>query len=179
MRIEDELLHELERLYPRIERSVRAYTAGTGLDAEDLTQETFLKAVKNLDGFSGDASVYTWLFRIARNTCIDAMRKLKNRRKYETDTGDRIPEPVLLSISDEDGKDDVERRESVRLLRDAVAGLPDEYRELVIFKEIEGMKYHEISTITDLPEGTIKSRLFRARVLLKNHLMKAGYNHEA
>ncbi len=175
MRSEDELQQQLETLYPRIERSIRAYTAGTGLDAEDLAQETFLKAVSSLTAFGGASSVYTWVFRIARNTCIDAMRRLRTRRRYETGTEEDFSG---FASSAENESDEIEKRESVSMLRNAIQSLPETYRELIIFKDLEGMSYQEISEVLGLQQGTVKSRLFRARVLLKQALIKAGYEHE-
>lgn len=173
--IEQQLVSELETLYPKIERSVRAYTIGTGLDSRDLTQDAFLKAVKSLDRYNRDASLYTWIFRIARNTCIDAMRKLKTRRQYNA----QEVEADTQTVSDSDSyKSDYEHREEQNMVRRVMASMPDDYRELIILKDFEGLQYNEIAAITELQEGTVKSRLFRARVMLKEGLLKAGYVHE-
>ncbi|MCH8558396.1 MAG: sigma-70 family RNA polymerase sigma factor [Balneolia bacterium] len=173
--IEQQLLSELETLYPRIERSVRAYTNGTGLDSGDLTQDAFLKAVKSLNQYNQDSSLYTWIYRIARNTCIDAMRKLKTRRQYDAPDVDADTQ----TDSDSDSyKSDYEHREEQNMVRRVMASMPDDYRELIILKDFEGLQYNEIAIITGLQEGTVKSRLFRARVMLKEGLLKAGYVHE-
>lgn len=144
------------------------------MDSEDLTQETFLKAVKNIDQFNESSSLYTWLFRIARNTCIDAMRKLRTRRRYsaEHEQLENHADPLQNDVV-------FDQIESGRMLRAILSGMPEEYRELIMMKDMEGMKYHEIAEITRVQEGTIKSRLFRARLMLKKRLTQAGYEHDA
>ncbi len=158
-----------EEYYNRLCRSVKAYTYGSGLDPEDIVQDTFLKAVKSSEQFKSNSSVYTWLFRIARNTCIDQLRKQKSQKNSGelTDFDDNLHGPEHV--------DAVERRESKRLVREAVKMLEPSYRELIVMKDLEQMKYAEISDITGINEGTIKSRLFKARVLLKDNLQKLGY----
>ena len=162
----------LPELYPRIERAIRAYTAGTGLDSEDLAQETFLKAAKNLHQYRETASLYTWLYRIARNTCIDEMRKLRSKgRKAE-------------ELEFEDGRfcppqrDCVEAHERHLLFHKALSELPDEARQLIILKDLETLSYDEITEIMQMPKGTVKSKLFRARLLFKKRIIEAGYEHE-
>lgn len=162
----------LPELYPRIERAIRAYTAGTGLDAEDLAQESFLKAAKSLHQYDERASLYTWLYRIARNTCIDEMRKLRRKRRSGSDQefdDARFCPPQA---------DTIERREQHALFHKVLAGLPDEARELIILKDLDALKYEEITEIMQMPEGTAKSKLFRARLLLKKRMTEAGYQHE-
>ncbi len=176
---EEQLLSELETLYPRIERSIRAYTNGTGLDPRDLTQDTFLKAVKSLDQYNQGAALYTWIYRIARNTCIDAMRKLKTRRQYDAPEVDADSQSSTDSGSSVEYRSDYEQREEQNMVRRVMAFMPNDYRELIILKDFEGMHYNEIAVITSLQEGTVKSRLFRARVMLKEGLLKAGYVHES
>ncbi|MFW6347710.1 MAG: RNA polymerase sigma factor [Cyclonatronaceae bacterium] len=162
----------LPELYPRIERAIRAYTAGTGLDSEDLAQETFLKAAKSLHQYQETASLYTWLYRIARNTCIDEMRKLRRKRRnapeQEFEDGRFSPPPANT----------IERREQHALFHKVLAGLPDEARELIILKDLDALKYEEITEIMQMPEGTVKSKLFRARLLLKKRMIQAGYEYE-
>jgi RNA polymerase sigma-70 factor (ECF subfamily) len=171
----DELDKNLESYYSRIYRAVSAYTHGTGLDPSDLTQETFFKAYKNKSSFEGSSTVYTWLYRIARNTCIDAMRKLKS-------SGSRYKESEFdenqYDTSGND-KDVIGRAEDLKLLRTALAKLPEDLRLLIILKDLQDLRYNEIAEITELNEGTVKSRLFRARLMLKQELLKTGYTYEA
>jgi RNA polymerase sigma-70 factor (ECF subfamily) len=168
--ISEQLDRGLEQFYSRIFQAISAYTTGTGLDPADLTQETFLKAYRYRDTFQGDSAVYTWLFRIARNTCIDAMRKIKRT------TGKIVDAPFEESwFNVENDQSEIEVREDTRLLKRALSKLDEELRLLIIMKDLQGMKYDEISEITEVNEGTIKSRLFRARLQLKKELIKLGY----
>lgn len=167
----DDLDKNLETYYSRIYRAVSAYVHGTGLDPADLTQEAFLKAYKNKSSFEGASSVYTWLYRIARNTCIDAMRKLKSTgRKYlESEFDENTYDPPE--------HDQVGKGEDLELLRAALAVVPEEMRLLIILKDLQELRYHEIAEIAGLNEGTVKSRLFRARLMLKQELKKMGYTY--
>lgn len=165
-----ELQQNLEQYYSRIFRAITAFTHGSGLDPDDLTQETFLKAWKNRESFEGASSIYTWLYRIARNTCIDAMRKTKITTRKVVD--DEFDENLYDTG---DSADSVELNENQGLLRKALAAMEEELRILIVLKDLQGLRYHEISEITETTEGTVKSRLFRARLQLKQELMKLGY----
>lgn len=164
------LKDNLETYYPRIYRAVAAYTNGTGLDPADITQDTFLKAFRKADTFQGSSSVYTWLFRIARNTSIDAMRKLKSVTGTVIDSNfdERLYEQGLE-------QEPFEQKEENKLLRKALSLLDEDLKMLIILKDLQGMKYHEISEVMDLNEGTVKSRLFRGRLQLKQEMIKLGY----
>jgi len=161
---------DIELYYSKIHQAIAAYTVGTGLDPADLTQETFLKAHKSKQTFQGNSSIYTWLYRIARNTCIDAMRKLKTERGHQTINSfdEMYYEPEVTSP-------EIEKRETKRLLDEALARLDESLRILIVLKDLQGIPYHEIAEITDTNEGTVKSRLFKARVQLRQELIKSGY----
>lgn len=161
---------DIEIYYSKIHQAITAYTVGTGLDPADLTQETFLKAHKNKQSFQGNASLYTWLYRIARNTCIDAMRKLKTERGQQTLTSfdEMYYEPEVTSP-------EIEKREAKRLLDVSLARLDESLRILIVLKDLQGLPYHEIAEITQINEGTVKSRLFKARLQLRQELIKLGY----
>lgn len=165
--------------YPRIYRMIAAMTYGSGLDPEDLTQETFMKAYDKLSTFHAGSSMYTWLYQIARNTCRDAMRKVKVRRRFKKLVGKQEDEDELWEPPSPESLDDnMHRRESLQLLRKALAQLPEEPRALIVFKDLEEMSYQDIAGIYEIPEGTVKSRLFKARKQLKEQLEKLGYRHE-
>lgn len=172
-----ELERELETLYPTVYRMVSAMVWGSGMDAEDLTQDVFLKAYRKADTFNGQSSLSTWLYRIARNTVIDAQRKRKFRNFF---TGVRLestevpmdpPNPDTLY-------DEVETLEVQELVRKSIAQLPEPFRSVLIWREIEELPYTQICEITGESEGTLKSRLFHAKKKLKDILVAKGMNYE-
>lgn len=173
--IAQQLQDRLPEWYPRIYRTVAAITYGSGLDAEDLTQDTFFKAFKKLHTFNADSSMYTWLHRIARNTCLDAMRKLKWKRRLglagNNDSGDKEQ-----WSADMGGEETLMSREEHRLVRRAMARINADDRELIAYKDLQDMTYPEIGDILEIPEGTVKSRLFKARRALREELNKLGYS---
>lgn len=158
---------EIAILYPRLNRALTAYLAGSQIDPEDILQETFLKACRNLDRFKGESGLYTWLFSIGRNLCIDEFRKQKTNRKAS-----------YLSAEDfeleSDQYESETEREEVLLLRKAIAQLPEMFREVVVLKAIDEMSYPDIAEVTGINEQTLKSRMFRARKLLAASLKRMG-----
>lgn len=179
----DEFKRKVPEWYPKIYRTIATLTYGTNLDPEDLTQETFMKAYNRLDSYRSDSAPYTWLYQIAKNTCMDAMRKVKVRRKVKSwfsafSSADESEENSYEPPSKELPDEAMDRQESIQLLRKAVAQLPEEQRSLIVFKDFEGLSYEKIAEIYELPEGTIKSRLFKARKQLKQKLEELGYQHE-
>ncbi|MDR9409932.1 MAG: RNA polymerase sigma factor [Balneolaceae bacterium] len=160
---------QIDELYPRLHRSMKAYLAGSGVEAEDILQETFLKAYKNIDQFEGNANMYTWLYSIARNKCIDEFRK----RKYESNRSSIPVEEYNIESDEFKSKD---QQENTELLKEAISELPELLRSIVVMKSIDGLTYPEISDITGVNEQTLKNRMFRARKQLAEILKKMGVN---
>jgi RNA polymerase sigma-70 factor (ECF subfamily) len=132
-------------------------------DAEDVVQESFVKAFMALDRFrGGDARL--WLLAIVRNTALTLLRR---RRSGPSLSGDEFPEPADRADCVEDALIAGERRSQVRA---AIEQLPDEFRETLILRELEGLSYKEIAGVLDVPVGTVMSRLSRARNLLLREL---------
>ena len=134
-------------------------------EAFDLTQEIFLSIHQHLGDFRHDAKLSTWIFRIAKNHCLNRLKYLKRRGRGRSD---EYGESNELAITESQGgqRQPDEALESARLralVQKAIAGLEDDQRMLVALRDIEGLSYEEIIDITDLPEGTVKSRLHRAR----------------
>lgn len=143
-------------------------------DAEDLTQETFVRAYMSIRSFQSRASLNTWLFRIATNLCIDYSRKQKTH----------VQASSLSHENDEDGMEaqreipdqafDPQRlllnKELGHCLDDALRQLPDKLRTAILLYDIEGLSYEEIAGIVDCPLGTVKSRIFNARAALREKL---------
>ena len=138
-------------------------------DAEDVVQDAFLQALRKLDTFQGNSQFYTWLFRIARNTAISKLRRKKPTVSLEsTDSQQRLDFP-------DDGptpSTEMERGERQTGLMRAMDQLSGEHREILILREMEEQNYETISEILDLPVGTVRSRLHRARLQLKEMLLR-------
>lgn len=132
-------------------------------DASDVVQDTCIKAYRNLGGFREEADLGTWLSRILRNTILDDVKRAVRRHEEATEVlperGEHITEPGL------------EKRELRDLMLGFINGLSDKLREPVILYDLEGYSYEEISEILDINIGTVKSRLSRGRMSLREKIM--------
>ena len=139
-------------------------------EAEDLTQDIFLKVFKSLTTFDRRANFQTWLISVSRNLCIDHYRRVRKERQ----TIDRNVDAGELSpVSREAGPGDaLEQRDRVLLLRDAMAALPETLRTAVMMRDIQERSYQEIADKLRLPEGTVKSRINRGRTELARQIRK-------
>jgi RNA polymerase sigma-70 factor (ECF subfamily) len=129
-------------------------------DAEDIVQESFLKAYKAQESFRG-GEAKTWMLSIVRNTAMDFLRRYKT--SIVVPLGEDGPEPRDDAPDPERGLLEASRREQVR---QAISHLAEEFREVIVLREIEGLSYKEIALVLDIPMGTVMSRLSRARNLL-------------
>lgn len=138
-------------------------------DAEDLTIEAFGKAFKRLDQYTPQFAFSTWLFKIASNNCIDWIRK-KRIRMVSIDSGSMTPEGETIEISVRDSVLDpaeaLQKEERISKMRDIVDKLKPRYRKLVELRYFEELAYEEIAEQMNLPLGTVKAQLFRAREFL-------------
>jgi len=134
-------------------------------EALDVSQEAFIKAYRALPKFRGDSAFYTWLYRIAINTAKNHLVAMKRRPiDFEVDLQDPESYDMNARLQDGDTPDRIAQREELRgVIEDAIASLPDELREAIVLREIEGLSYEEIATAMDCPIGTVRSRIFRAR----------------
>jgi RNA polymerase sigma-70 factor (ECF subfamily) len=133
-------------------------------EAEELTQDCFLRLWENLDRYEpSEASLLAWIAALSRNLCIDHYRKRRREKGFRFLSDDAIS--AILPSSD-DPQADAVRRERVRFLLDALAELPDELAEVVMLRDLDGLDYREIGDFLKLPDGTVKSRLNRARIEL-------------
>ncbi len=148
---------------------------GSSEDAADMTQEAFIKAYSGLASFRGDSKFSVWLYRITSNVCLDFLRA-KSRRAQVSLTVGEDEDTQQLDIPDPDS--DVERlfmrKMSMQAVNDGLAQLPDEQRQILVMREISGMSYADIAAALSLEEGTVKSRIFRARKKLCVYLLKSG-----
>lgn len=136
-------------------------------EAEDLTQEVFLKVYKALDSYKREQEFYWWLVSISRNTCIDYYRSAKRQRRVITEDLDRIKNFKFDGISPQGSMEAAERS---KLLRESLAHLPDDLRAVLIMRDLKGMSYKEIADQLQLAEGTVKSRIHRGRAELAEKL---------
>lgn len=167
----EEFSSQIGEIYPRLHRAVTAYLAGTNIEADDILQETFLKAYKNLDSFQENAQLYTWVYSIARNLSIDELRKHKHDKKRSS-----VPVEEFELASDEFQSES--KKEEVLILRKAISELPELLKTIVIMKSIDGFTYPEIADVTGVNEQTLKNRMFRARKMLGESLSKMGVKNE-
>ena len=140
-------------------------------DAEDLTIEAFGKAFKNIGQYTPNFAFSTWLFKIATNNCIDFIRK-KRAATISLDQSNDDPETTTVTIQSDtlDPEAHMINSQKVKLLREVVNKLKPRYRTLVELRYFKEYSYEEISQELELPIGTVKSQLFRARELLFNIL---------
>jgi RNA polymerase sigma-70 factor (ECF subfamily) len=139
---------------------------GNRQDAEDCVQEAFIKAYRCLAEYSFLSTFYTWLYRIAINTCLDYRRKYLKRQHFSLDEALEMDDSqVFQQIADRGPLPDeqAETAETVRLIRQEIARLPDYLKDILILRDLEGLSYHELAALLQLSEGTVKSRLSRAR----------------
>lgn len=142
------------------------YMLASSQDAQDAAQDTFIKAYRGLKDFRPDASLYTWVYRIAVNTCLDHKKKSRN----DPLKGEALSEQ--LQASDQSPEGHYHAKKTAEALRMALQQLPEKLRSAIVLKEIEGLSYEEIAQVLDISLGTVKSRISRAREELKLLLQK-------
>jgi len=146
-------------------------------EAEDLTQEVFVKVGRGLDAFRGDSALSTWIFKIANNTALDKLRSSNNpsRKKLALDEFEEIEqdEEIRTEGRQHSAEKKVLRQEMNGCIRGIIDTLPDSYRSVIILSELEGFKDSEIADIIGLSLQATKIRIHRARARLKDELSKA------
>lgn len=151
--------------------STAAAMAGNVQDAEEITQEVFLKIHKYLPRFKGRSSINTWIYRITMNTVSDYLGKRSRMQAMHTDVClDDLECLGRLWNARDDVEQVYKNRQLGGALRAALMCLPPHYRAVFVLKEIDGYAYCDIAEILDIPLGTVESRLYRARNLLRKSL---------
>ena len=146
-------------------------------DACDVVQEAFLSAYRSLKTFRRESRFSTWLYRIVVNHTKTRLQQLTARSRYEDPAVDNPPEteggrsPCRIHSGDVPLIEQVEKRELNAKVQECIGSLDDEHREVLVLRDIQGFSYDEIRDILHIPDGTVKSRLFRARTALKNCLV--------
>lgn len=153
-----------DRLYNTVFRMT-----GNAEDARDLVQDAFVQAYRALDRFQGDSAFYTWLYRIAVNAAISHKRRHKVLASLEANSRGSSFDPADDTAHSDPGSR-LEQDDRDRQVREAIDGLPSEYRAVLVMKEIDGHKYETIAHMLDCPIGTVRSRLHRARLELRDRL---------
>ncbi|PAB61399.1 RNA polymerase subunit sigma-24 [Anaeromicrobium sediminis] len=142
-------------------------------DANDATQEAFIKIYKHINKFKGDSSFSTWLYRIVTNTCLDILRKNKNKKTLSYDNPTETEEGTIKRefVDHKTNTEKTVEREMVKKeLHECINSLGDSHKTAIILRDINGFSYKEIAHILSCSEGTVKSKINRARKNLKNLL---------
>jgi len=177
---DEQAFNEVVRLHGDKVFNLVLRMVGTRAEAEDIAQEVFVTVFKSIDSFRGESKFTTWLLRIAANHSKNRIKYLA-RRSTDGNGLDGASEAHLADNHFAPGKPPLhghidapdallEAAEMESLMQEAIATLDEEHRLLVVLRDVEELSYDEIAEITGLPEGTVKSRLHRARVALKEHL---------
>lgn len=187
-RIETEFIEKLKAGDPdAFDRLVTRYTSDIYAlllritedvkEAEDLTQETFLRALKSIKKFRGEANLKTWLIRIAINQSRNRFRWWKRRKREKTVSLDapvsresQMPLSETFSTESKNPEENVLQQEQMEVLKKALQALPENFREAIILCDIEGFSYEEIANALDINLGTVKSRIARGREELRKKL---------
>ncbi|MDO4517523.1 MAG: sigma-70 family RNA polymerase sigma factor [Bacillota bacterium] len=161
----------LVRLHQRMVYGLALSLTRSHQDAEEITQTVFLKAWRGLDRFRGEASLSTWLYRLTRNACTDLSRQNQKRREDRS-----LEDPALTALADRSPlpQEAAEQRERRKALLTALETLPEDSRTVLLLREVEGFSYQEIAQTLGLSQGTVKSRLSRARRALRDLLLADG-----
>ena len=160
-------------MYEKRVYAVALRSCGSPEDAADITQEAFLRAWRAMDSFRGDSGFSTWLFRITMNLCVDFARRknaapqtqpLAGEDESEREIPDSAPTPEQR----------LENSELGRELAAALAEVSEDHRRIVLLRDVSGLSYTEIAEVLEISEGTVKSRLSRARLALRGVLLARG-----
>lgn len=154
-----EAWNELIALYGRrIYNLAYQFTADLA-EAEDLTQEIFLRLYQNLRAYRGDVPLVGWTLKLSRNLCIDHFRHARAQHRLS-----RVPEEVLAHLpAVSDPQADASRNQQLALVYQGLAALPEDLAEIVVLRDLQDLSYEDVAQVLELPLGTVKSRLNRAR----------------
>ena len=157
---EDEAWRELVDRFGQKIYSVAYHFTLKREDAEELAQEIFLRIFENLHRYDGSFPLVAWIVSLSRNLCIDRYRRRKRERSFRFVQDDAVA-PLLMSHDDPAAE--TLQKERAKLLFSALAEIPEDLAEILVLRDLDGLAYEEIGQALSLPDGTVKSRLFRAR----------------
>ena len=160
-------VNDFEKLVTAYEKNVYNIAlkmVGDPDDAADMTQETFIKAYRALSGFRGDSKFSSWLYRIASNVCLDFLRSRSRHPQVSLSTVDEDGQaPVELPDMRQNPEEQLMKKLGMEAVRRGLEQLPEQQRQILVLRELGGLSYAELAQTLGLEEGTVKSRIFRAR----------------
>ena len=142
--------------------------------AQDLAQDTFLKVYIKKNSYKEIAKFSTWLYTIAGNLAKTELRKIKRRKTYSVSALSRDDKEFVLKVPEKDSIDETDQYGQSEFMQSALLELEDDFRNIIILREIQGTSYEVISKILKLPLGTVKSRINRGKLKLRDILIKFG-----
>jgi len=167
---------ELVLKYEKTVYNLALRMVGDRDDAFDMTQEAFIKAYGSLSSFRGDSKFSVWIYRIATNVCLDFLRSKSRKQQVSLTVSDDDDEDAQLDIPDPSSTPEQQliKKISMQSVEEGLKTLPDKQRQILVMRELGGMSYAEIGKVLSLEEGTVKSRIFRARKRLCTFLLDSG-----
>lgn len=160
-------VNDFEKLVTAYEKNVYNIAlrmVGDPEDAADMTQETFIKAYRALSGFRGDSKFSSWLYRIASNVCLDFLRSRSRHPQVSLSTVDEDDRATFeLPDMRQNPEEQLMKKLSMEAVRRGLEQLPEQQRQILVLRELGGLSYAELAQTLGLEEGTVKSRIFRAR----------------
>jgi RNA polymerase sigma-70 factor (ECF subfamily) len=176
----------IDRALALLQNTVYSFSmkvCGHPQDAEDTMQEVLLKLLPYLPKFESPQALSVWLYKVARNRCLMNRRGHKNSSKKHVSLDELMPSRhelrELIESKEPSPEMEVLRRESERRLREAVLKVPPQYRMVLVLHDMEGLSTAEVARVSDLREGTVRVRLHRARLLVRQHLARISRAHGA
>ncbi len=148
---------------------------GDEQEAEDITQDVFLRVYQALPRFRGESKFSTWLYKIVSNVCLNRLRKVKpDTVSIESNEEEQKFSPLRLADPDHTPETNLEWKQFCQRIHEMVSTLPPQYSAVVTLRHMQGMAYDEIADTLNLPLGTVKTHLFRAKERLKEILLEDG-----
>lgn len=171
-------VHDLEALFREYGGRIYGLALRCGLsprDAEDGVQEVFLKVQRKIQSFRGESKLSTWVYQVALNTLRDHRRRVtrQTRAANLSQVSEESADPAVES-SQPGPMEEASRAERQQMVREALDALPAKFREVLVLRELEGMSYRDIARVLELRQGTVESRIFRARERLAADLRQRG-----
>jgi RNA polymerase sigma-70 factor, ECF subfamily len=170
---ERQAFDELVRKYEKRVYNLAYRLSGSYDDANDISVDAFVRVFQAIKMFRGDANFSTWLFRIVTNVYLDRRKRTRNKQHLSLEEVIDVEESTVTRQVEDPGPTPgavVEQKERAQLIQSAIVSLPTDQRTMIVLYHTEGFSYEEIASVLELPIGTVKSRLNRARLKLREKL---------